>query len=191
MSELTKKALAESIEELLRIKSLDKITVKEITDSCGLTRNTFYYHFKDIYDLLSWIFVRRADESISKFVETNDWEKGFLEGLNYLYNNKKMINHVYKSINRADLDKYLDKVVGMYALKLVGIQAKGIEISENAEKITADFYKNAFVGAVIQWIEKNMETSPRALAALCNGMFKGTVKEALKSADEIVDRIKF
>lgn len=55
MADLTRRALAESVTELLNEKPLDKIKIKDITDRCGVTRNTFYYHFQDIYDLLSWI----------------------------------------------------------------------------------------------------------------------------------------
>ena len=56
MSEITKKALAESLKKLLSKNKLNKITIKEITEDCGVNRQTFYYHFKDIYDLLEWIY---------------------------------------------------------------------------------------------------------------------------------------
>ena len=56
MSELTKKALAVSLKKLLSKKELSKITISNITDECGVNRQTFYYHFKDIYDLLEWIY---------------------------------------------------------------------------------------------------------------------------------------
>ena len=69
MSELTKKALVAAAAELLKKKPLDKITIKEITDTCGLTRNTFYYHFQDIYDLLGWMLIKEADEILMRFSE--------------------------------------------------------------------------------------------------------------------------
>ena len=56
MSEITKKALAETLKKLLSKNKLNKITIKEITEDCGVNRQTFYYHFKDIYDLLEWIY---------------------------------------------------------------------------------------------------------------------------------------
>lgn len=48
MSELTKRAIQESFKKLLSNQPLDKITVKNITDDCGVNRNTFYYHYSDI-----------------------------------------------------------------------------------------------------------------------------------------------
>ena len=56
MSEITKKALATSLKKLLSKKELSKITIANITNDCGVNRQTFYYHFKDVYDLLEDIF---------------------------------------------------------------------------------------------------------------------------------------
>ena len=56
----TKKALANSLKNAMKKKPFSKITVKEITDDCNLNRNTFYYHFEDIYDLLRWMFDSEA-----------------------------------------------------------------------------------------------------------------------------------
>lgn len=54
MSQITKRALEQSLKNLLREKPLSKITVTDITEDCGISRMTFYYHFKDIYDLVEW-----------------------------------------------------------------------------------------------------------------------------------------
>ena len=56
MSDITKRAMAQSLKKFLRKKDLDKITINDITSDCGVNRQTFYYHFKDIYDLLEWIY---------------------------------------------------------------------------------------------------------------------------------------
>ena len=56
MSNITKRAMAQSLKKILVVKELDKITITDITNDCGINRQTFYYHFKDIYDLLEWIF---------------------------------------------------------------------------------------------------------------------------------------
>ena len=62
MSEITKKALAQALKELLSKKELSKITIKNITDYCGVNRQTFYYHFKDVYDLIEWIYTSEVIE---------------------------------------------------------------------------------------------------------------------------------
>ena len=54
MSNITKHALAESLKKLLLKKPLNKITINDLTTDCGISRMAFYYHFKDIYDLVEW-----------------------------------------------------------------------------------------------------------------------------------------
>lgn len=187
MANLTKKALAASITKLLEKEPLDKITVKDITEVCGVTRNTFYYHFRDIYDLCSWIFIEQAEELLNTYKDEASWEDGFLAGLNYLYDHKRMIYHVYRSISKSELERYLYRVSEKYALQLVERQAKDMSVSDEIKSTVADFYKNAFVGRVLQWIEDNMNTEPEKLAALCDGIFKGTVKEALISVEKVLE----
>ena len=51
MSQITKNALATALKKLLSKKELSKITISNITEECGVNRQTFYYHFKDIYDI--------------------------------------------------------------------------------------------------------------------------------------------
>lgn len=189
MSNLTKKALAASAFKLLKSKPLDRITVKDITDGCGLTRNAFYYHFSDVYELLGWILTSKADEIIAAFGDEEDWEKGFEEGLTFLYENKGAIDHVYKSVSREMLEKYLDAVVTQYALKLVRIHTARVSAGEETEMLVADFYKNAFMGAVMRWIDKNMDISGEKMARICDIMFKGTVDSAIASAEEVVRSI--
>ena len=54
MPNTTKYALETSLKKLLLHKALDKITIQDLTADCGISRMTFYYHFKDIYDLGEW-----------------------------------------------------------------------------------------------------------------------------------------
>ena len=60
MSQVTKKALAAALKDQLLKKPLHKITINDITEECGINRMTFYYHFKDIYDLVEWTCVEDA-----------------------------------------------------------------------------------------------------------------------------------
>ena len=78
MSEITKKALAESLKKLLSKNKLNKITIKEITEDCGVNRQTFYYHFKDIYDLLEWIYKNEVIQEIEEKTTYETWQQGFL-----------------------------------------------------------------------------------------------------------------
>ena len=64
MSDLTKRALEQSLKNLLLQKPLHKITISDIADDCGINRMTFYYHFKDIYDLVEWSCQEVSDPGV-------------------------------------------------------------------------------------------------------------------------------
>ena len=66
MSQVTKRALEQSLKNLLLKKPLTKITVNDIAEDCGINRMTFYYHFKDIYDLVEWSCLEDARKALEE-----------------------------------------------------------------------------------------------------------------------------
>ena len=66
MSQITKKALEQSLKNLLLKKPLNKITINDITEDCGINRMTFYYHFRDIYDLVEWACLEDASKALEE-----------------------------------------------------------------------------------------------------------------------------
>lgn len=191
MANLTKKAIAASVTRLLEKKPLDKITIREITDDCGMTRNTFYYHFQDIYDLCSWIFAIQAEELLERYLRGGSGlGEMFLEGLEYLYENKPMVKHVYDSISRGDMSFYLTQLISKYAMELIEPYAVDVAVGEEAIKLSAEFYQHAFTARVLQWISDDMDLAPEKLAMMCECMFRGTVKGALESAQKVAENLE-
>ena len=185
MANFTEKALLETLTELLEEYPLDKITVKEITDRCGVSRNTFYYHFHDVYELAARYFVLETERLIKIYQADENWEGGFLEGLNFLYNNKRMIEHVYKSVSRAELDAFLNEVVYRHAMIVIREKVRGKSYSDKTLALATDFYKNALIGAVLEWIEGNMKEKPENLATLYNSVFEGTIDSVFNSIERV------
>ena len=62
MTNTTKAALEASLKKLLLKKPLDKITINDLTTDCGISRMAFYYHFKDIPDVVEFILKKKWDE---------------------------------------------------------------------------------------------------------------------------------
>ena len=68
-SEEMKYRLAEAVKVCMKTTSVEKITVKEIVDACGTTRQTFYRHFQDKYDLVNWYFDKILLESLEMYCQ--------------------------------------------------------------------------------------------------------------------------
>lgn len=89
MPNRTKEMLAESLMKLLARRTLDKITIQDIVDDCGYNRQTFYYHFHDIYDLIDWIFAAQTQELIEKCRACGSLDVGVEAVIAYMRENRR------------------------------------------------------------------------------------------------------
>ena len=104
MSQTTKRALAASLKNLLLQKPLPKITINDIAEDCGISRMTFYYHFKDIYDLVEWTCVEDAARALEGKKTYDTWQEGFLNIFCAVQANKPFIMNVYRSVSRERIE---------------------------------------------------------------------------------------
>ena len=110
MSQTTKRALEASLKHLLAKKPLDKITINDIAEDCGISRMTFYYHFKDIYDLIEWSCVEEASRVIEGNKTYDTWQEGFLHIFEAVLANKPFVMNVYHSVSREQIELILYQV---------------------------------------------------------------------------------
>ena len=66
MASFTKKAIRDSFVKLLNEKPLSQITIRDIVDDCGVNRNTFYYYYRDIYEVLEDFIKRETEKSLKE-----------------------------------------------------------------------------------------------------------------------------
>lgn len=181
MSQTTKKAIEASLKNLLLQKPLDKITIADITDDCGINRMTFYYHFKDIYDLIEWSCIEDAAKALEGKKTYETWQQGFLQILNAVLENKPFIYNVYHSVSREQVENYLYKVTYKLLIDVVDEKSKEMKVSENDKKFIADFYKYAFVGIVLDWIKDGMKEKPEAIIEKLSKLIHGNITRALNN----------
>ena len=186
MLNITERALLQALCELLEEHPLDRVNVKDITDKCGLTRNTFYYHFHDIYDALNCYFEEEIKQLLSRYEDDEDWTDGFLEALEFVYDHKTMIEHIYKFVDSFELRNYLDSIIFKYALTVIDKEFRKTSYDNRVKEIAADFYTNALLGATVKWIADGMKDKPENMAALYSSVFYGTVEQTFASIDKAI-----
>ena len=91
MPNTTKQALEESLKHMLLKKPLDKITIRDITEDCGISRMAFYYHFKDIYDLVEWACIEDASKALQGKKTYETWQEGLLQIFEAVQENRPFI----------------------------------------------------------------------------------------------------
>ncbi len=180
MSQTTKRALEASLKNLLRKKPLNKITIGDIANDCGINRMTFYYHFKDIYDLVEWSCMEEAARAIDGKKTYQTWQQGFLQTFQMVLENKSFITNVYHSISREQIEVYLYTITYDLLIGVVEEEAVGLNVSESDKSFIANFYKFAFVGLLLDWIKKDMQEDPQEIIERLSTLVYGDVSRALK-----------
>ncbi|MGN0324416.1 MAG: TetR/AcrR family transcriptional regulator C-terminal domain-containing protein [Oliverpabstia sp.] len=151
----TKKALSQSLKKAMEKKPFSKITVSELIKDCNINRNTFYYHFSDIYDLLKWMFEQEAIDVVKKIDLLLDTEEAIRFVMNYVDNNKHIINCAYDSIGHKEMKRffYTDFIGVMQNVIDSGEKKLGITIEPQFKEFLAGFYTEALAGSLITWLK--------------------------------------
>ena len=163
MSVITKKLLADALYQKMKVKSFDKITIKELVQECGLNRQTFYYHFPDIFGLLEWMFQQDAEQLMKKYDHIDVWEQGFMELLCYIKKNKAVCMCTLHSLARDKLEQFVYKDVHRLILGIMGEVGGDLSIQKEGKEIDARFYTLALCSLVVHWMKNGMKESPKAL----------------------------
>lgn len=180
MSQMTKRALVASLKDLLAEKPLDKITVTDLTEHCGVNRMTFYYHFKDIYDLVEWACIESATRALAGQKTYDTWQQGFLQIFEAVLDNKPFILNVYHSVSREQVEIYLYKLTYDLLIGVVEEKSAGMNVREEDKKFIADFYKYAFVGLMLDWVKRGMKDDPHVIINDLSVVMSGNVTAALE-----------
>lgn len=181
MSNITKRALEASLKNLLLQKPLNKITVGDIANDCGINRMTFYYHFKDIYDLIEWSCVEDATKALEGKKTYDTWQEGFLNIFNAVLDNKPFIMNVYRSVSREQIEMYLYKLTYNLLIDVVNEKSVGMAVSDDDKKFIADFYKYAFVGIMLNWIRNDMKEEPKQIVDRLSVLIHGNITRTLNN----------
>jgi len=167
MAKFTRKAIMQTFLHILKNKPLDRITVKDICEQCEINRNTFYYYFRDIYDVLEAIFEDEVRLVMDEAKEGMTFHDAYARAASIILNNREAIIHIYASENGRLLRTYLDAVVTQVVRRFVLEKAEGYSLSESDVAFITAFYSNGIVGSTIKWIERGsmMNGAPETIMA--------------------------
>ena len=180
MSQVTKRALEQSLKNLLLKKPLTKITINDIAEDCGINRMTFYYHFKDIYDLVEWSCLEDARKALEKNKTYDTWQQGFLQIFETVRENKPFVMNVYRCVHREQVERYLGPLVDSLLLGVINEESDGITVRDEDKQFIAQVYSYIFIGLMLDWIKDDMQQDPSGIVDRLARLIKGSVSEALR-----------
>lgn len=175
----TKKALARALKGLLRTTPLDRITVTQLARACGVNRQTFYYHFSDIYSLVGWIYETEAEDAVGGCRTYETWQSGLRATLEYLASDRSFVMGTYRSVNPWHARRFLDRIVRRFIGGVVDEQAHDSGACKDDREFIARFFAHGFEGLILDWIDDGMREDPARLVGRLELVVRGGVAQAL------------
>ena len=165
MSQFTKRALEDSLKHLLLKKPLNKITINDIAEDCGINRMTFYYHFKDIYDLVEWVCLEDARRALDGKSSYDTWQQGFVQIFQAVQENKPFVMNVYRCVSREQVERYLTPLTDDLLMGVINELSATMVVRDEDKACIARVYSYAVVGLMLDWIKDDMRGDPEKLVA--------------------------
>lgn len=155
---ITKEALATALKKLLEQQSLSKISVKHITDYCNISRNTFYYHFKDKYELINWMFYTDMLENVNSFNDPSKLTESFVKVCKALYAERKFYFACFQYVGQNSLFESLYEIYyELWKINIdMGYSECGFKLSESELSLMAKLKAHALVGIIKDWVDEGM-----------------------------------
>lgn len=184
MSNTTKAALEASLKKCLLQKPIDKITIHDLTVDCGISRMSFYYHFKDIYDLVEWACVEDGKKALQDKKTYDTWQEGLEQIFEAVLENKPFILNVYRSVSREKIESYLYKLTYNLIADVVNEKCEGILLAKEDKAFIADFYKYGFVGIMLEWIEHGMKADYKEIVQKISITLHGNIANSIHNFEQ-------
>lgn len=172
---ITKKALAHAMRTLMQEEAFRRISVGDICERCGMSRKSFYYHFRDKYELVNWIFDQDFIALVRDRSYDNAWE--FFEDLcTYFYENRTFYVNAFAVEGQNSFTEYfaevLQPIAQDYFMRILGDDRK--------KEFFAVFFMDAFRVSLIRWLREPQNLSPSEYIALLKVCIVGVAKRVVE-----------
>ena len=179
-SDATKRLMIQSLKKLMAKKPLNKISVREIAEDSGVNRQTFYYHFEDIYDMVRWMYQEEAILLIAKHEGVLLWQDGILQLLKYVDENRAVCICALNSLGHQHLKRFFYNDIHAAIGRAVFSIAEGIpNVSQDYGEFLTHFYAIALAGMVESWLMGDIKEPPEKLIQFMDISLNDQIRGAL------------
>lgn len=168
----------------LKKTPMDKITVTDIIEKSGVSRNTFYYHFEDIYDLLRCVITREQQKLMENSIHLQSWQDVLKSLIAYARDHKKEIYHIFNSMPRERIEQYVFTTTKDILYQIVSLDAKGLNVSEEDILNISSFYQYAIIGFFLRFLWSNMEMDTDSQINKLSLVFDDNIHHVLEKCAE-------
>nr|WP_330397707.1 TetR/AcrR family transcriptional regulator C-terminal domain-containing protein [Lachnoclostridium sp. An169] len=180
-SENMKYRLADAMKICMRRSPVEKITVQEIVDECGTTRQTFYRNFKDKYDLINWYFDKILLESFEHMGEGRTIFEGLVNKFHYIEDEKLFFRAAFKNDDQNNLrDHDFHLILQFYTERIEG--KTGRKMSPHL-KFLLEMYCQGSIYMTVQWVLGKINADPEKMAEDLVDAMPAELSEVFRTLD--------
>ena len=180
MKSTSKEQIQESFRRLLFAKSLDKITVRDIVEDCGLTRNTFYYYYEDIYDLFDDYLDSQTQRAWRSLPPGCSWDKMLLTMICSIIDSPQTGRHIFSSKKCDTMRLYLNRMLSVMIDRYMTENSRGIRVDADDRRMICDAVTHGIYGLLEQWITGPDAPLMHSHMARVSKSFEGGIRLALE-----------
>ncbi len=158
-SNITKKALAQAMKDLMVREPFAKISVGDICDACGMNRKSFYYHFRDKYDLVNWIFYTEFIQAVQGTDYPTGWD--FLSRMcAYFYQERDFYRCAMQIEGQNSFREYFGEIMTPFLTTL----ARDVSPELDDPQFYITFFVDAFLASLVRWLSEGTPMPPEEYA---------------------------
>lgn len=180
---LKEKIIKETL-NLLNTKTFDKITIKDITDNLNISRQAFYYHFNDLYEVVETICTNSYKMVTNTYKDLEDWKFVYLYILRLIYNHKDVVSNIYKTIEREYVDNFLYNSLFPYVENVIIKQSKNLNVEKKDIDFISKYFTLSFIAITSDWIKNGMKEKPELLVRNVYLIINNDFKKALNNFEK-------
>ncbi len=185
----TKSILATALMELTSRKNFAKITIADITHVSGFNRQTFYYHFRDKYELLSWIYEQEASQVFDEDISLENWHRYMAVLLQHIRSNKWFYSNTIRH-DESYFQNFIFTLTSTLFYKAIDALDLHHQLDASDKKFYAKFFSFGISGVVINWIKSDMKESPEQVASALKSLAQDSEKLAYEKYRESYRKMK-
>ncbi|MCI8537589.1 MAG: TetR family transcriptional regulator [Oscillospiraceae bacterium] len=157
-SNITKRALAQNMKELMAEKPFNKISVGDICERCGMNRKSFYYHFQDKYDLVNWIFYTEFISNVRLEEQSSAW--GLLDDIcTYFYRERQFYRSALQIQGQNSFREYFVQVMAPFIMRFN--QRVFPAMDQETHKFAFTFLTDAFTASMVRWLSEGAKLTAK------------------------------
>lgn len=160
----TELALADALKKMMQEKPLDRITISDLAETAGINRQTFYYHYHDIYEVVEGIFARMAHTAFEMCSDFDTWKGGLSSLLNRMKEEQTFVEHCIRVMPRQQMEMTLYPIFEETVTAVMRDTSAEMILRDGELELITSFFKYALTGVVLCWADHGMQEDVSFLA---------------------------